>query len=251
MRKCSLNNQGFKTLVIDLDPQGNATQLMGGKRNSRSIYEAILGKVEIGKAIQKTEGPDLIASSPLLTQLGADLQDEAGREYRLKEILEDLPPKAYDYVLIDTPPALGIHTANALTSSDYVLITANADVLSLQGMEQLNTTIKTIKKRTNKELKILGILISRFQARVSVDQTVLDYLESKAEEMETIVFDTKIRNCSAVKEAQIMNQDIYTYAPKSNASKDFTKLTLEVLELTGHKKTPAPPKKRSKTTKAT
>ena len=136
----------------------------------------------------------------------------------------------YDYCIIDTPPALSILTINALTACTGAIIPAQADIYSLQGIGQLNNTIQTIKKYCNPALTIKGIILTRYNSRSVLSKEVTEMIEQTAAELNTKVFDTKIRECTAMKEAQAMKQDIFTYAPKSNASADYNAIIKELLE---------------------
>lgn len=228
----ALREKGFKVLVIDTDPQGNLTSWYSAKNYGKTSCDVMTGNIAIDDAIQHTEAMDIIASSPMLAHLDAELSSEPGKEYRLKEAMLGMKSK-YDYVLIDTPPALSIQLSNALTCSDGAILTAQADVFSLQGIDQLATTVKLIQKRMNANLRIYGILVSKFQTRVNVEKLSLKQMEAKAAEMGTKVFDTKIRTCSALKESAMKGKDIFRHAPKSNAAKDYAQLAEEILTITG------------------
>ena len=138
-----INNKGYKTLCIDMDAQGNLSYTANANDDLLTIYDLLAEDANINQAIQHTKNFDLIASSKALS--GADgFITDIGKEYKLKEILESVKNN-YDYIIIDTPPALGILTVNALTACDSVIIPAQADIYSLQGIEQLSKTIQPIK----------------------------------------------------------------------------------------------------------
>lgn len=189
----------------------------------------VLQKPEtIKEEIKNTSQGDIIASSPVLS--GADtLLTETGKEYRLKEAIE-LIKDLYDYVIIDTPPALGILTINALTACNGIIIPAGADIYSLQGISQLTGTIETVKKYCNNSLEILGILLTRYNSRAIISREVADMLEKTAKRLNTKLYNTKIRECTAIKEAQAMRESIFTYAPKSNATADYKALIDEIMK---------------------
>lgn len=218
---------GYKVLLIDLDAQGNLSYSMKTVNSALSSLEVLTGTATAQEAIIKTEQGDIIPASPALA--GADtLITETGKEYRLSEALESVKSE-YDYIIIDTPPALGTLTVNALTACDSVVIPAQADIYSLQGIAQLNNTIRTVKKYCNHSLKIKGILITRYNSRAVLTRDMVELLEDTAKNLETVVFNTKIRECIAIKEAQATQQDIYSYAPKSNAVIDYKSFTDEVI----------------------
>ena len=156
------------------------------------------------------------------------LLQDTGKEYRLKEAIAPVKRK-YDYIIIDTPPALGIITTNALTASDTVIIPAQAEIHSIQGIALLSEAITAIKKYTNPALKIAGIVITRYNGRAILSKDMKENLHRTAELLKTKVFSTPIRECIAVKEAQALRQDIFTYAPRSNATKDYNAVIDELL----------------------
>ncbi len=218
---------GYKVLLVDLDAQSNLSYNVKTVNSKLSSFEVLTQATTAREAIIKTESCDIIPASPALA--GADtLITETGKEYRLTEALETIKEN-YDYIIIDTPPALGTLTVNALTACDSVIIPAQADIYSLQGIGQLNNTIQTVKKYCNHSLKIKGILITRYNARAVLTRDMVELLEDTAEKLETIVFNTKIRECIALKEAQAIQQNIYSYAPKSNAAADYKSFTDEVM----------------------
>ena len=151
--------KGYKVLFVDLDAQGNLSYSLDAKQTNLTSLEVLTRQATAKEVIQKTETGDIMPSSLQLS--GADLMlTQMGKEYRLKEALEPLK-KSYDYIIIDTPPALGILTVNALTACTGVIIPAQADIYSLQGIGQLNNTIDAVKKYCNKDLILKGIVLTR------------------------------------------------------------------------------------------
>jgi len=219
--------KGYRTLFIDLDAQGNLTYTLGATTKGYNAL-GVLQRPETAKEeIQHTEQGDIIASSPSLA--GADtLITQTGKEYRLKEALETIAGE-YDYCIIDTPPALGILAINALTACTGAIIPSQADIYSLQGISQLNSTIETVRKYCNPSLSIMGIVLTRFNGRSIIRREVAEMLEHTADQLHTKLFSSKIRECVSLIEAQATRQTIYNYAPKSNASKDYTALVAEIL----------------------
>lgn len=153
-----------------------------------------------------------------------------GKEYRLKEALEQIE-NSYDYIILDTPPALGILTVNALTAADSVIIPAQADVYSLQGIAQLSETISTVRKYCNPKLKISGILLTRYNARAVLNRNIYDMMQEQAKNLDTKLFKTSIREAVAVREAQISQTSIFDYALKANVTEDFQNFINELLEV--------------------
>ena len=223
-----LSLKGYSVLFIDLDAQGNLSYTLGADTKGYNAM-GVLERPETAKEeIQHTPQGDIIASSPKLA--GADkLLEETGKEYRLKEALESLQG-AYDYIIVDTPPALGILTINALTACTGAIIPAQADIYSLQGIGQLNSTIETVKKYCNPSLSIMGIVITRFNGRSIIRREVAEMLEHTADQLRTKLYSSKIRECTALVEAQATKQNIYSYAPRSNATADYKALVDEIIK---------------------
>ena len=222
-----LSLKGYSVLFIDLDAQGNLSYTLGADTKGYNAM-GVLERPETAKEeIQHTPQGDIIASSPKLA--GADkLLEETGKEYRLKEALDSLQG-AYDYIIVDTPPALGILTINALTACTGAIIPAQADIYSLQGIAQLNSTIETVKKYCNPSLSIMGIVLTRFNGRSIIRREVAEMLERTAEQLHTKLYTSKIKECTALVEAQATKQNIYSYAPRSNATADYKALVDEIL----------------------
>ena len=221
-----LTLKGYRVLYVDLDAQGNLSYTLRADTNGLTAMELLQGR-NTQAAIQRTAQGDIIASSPSLA--GADtIITAVGKEYRLREALEPLGG-LYDYCIIDTPPALGILTINALTACNGAIIPAQADVYSLQGISQLHTTIETVKQYCNPALTIKGIVLTRYNSRAIISREVADMIEQTAGQLQTKLYKAKIRECTAIKEAQATQQDIYSYAPRSNATADYTALIAEIL----------------------
>lgn len=224
-----LFRKGKRVLAIDLDAQGNMSYTMQAKPGSGTALGVLLGELQAVDAVQQLgSGPDIIPASKIFSSADA-LITETGKEYRLKEALEPLRA-SYDYIVIDTPPAVGILTINALTAADAVIIPAQADIYSIQGVQQLAATIAPVRKYTNPGLKIAGILLTRYSARSILSRDAATLAGRVAASLNTKVFKTAIREGIAIKEAQISRQDIFTYAPKSKAASDYAAWIEEVLE---------------------
>lgn len=223
-----LTQRGEKVLFVDLDAQGNLSFAMGAGLQGYNAMGVLQRPETIKQEIQQTNNGDIVASSPAL--VGADMTiTETGKEYRLKEALGQVSGE-YTYCIIDTPPALGILTVNALTACDGVIIPAQADIYSLQGISQLNNTIQTVKKYCNNKLSVLGIVLTRYNKRAIISKEVAELIDETAIHINSKLFKTKIRECTAIKEAQAVKKNIFEYAPKSNASADYSALLKEILE---------------------
>ena len=223
-----LTQRGYKVLQIDLDGQGNLTYTAGADANKLTSFEVLHGKATAKEAIQRTAAGDIIPASPSLAGSDKDLTGE-GADKRLKEALEPIK-KEYDFIIIDAPPALGILTVNALTAADSLIITAQADIYSLQGIGQLYNTIAAIQHHTNKGLKIAGILLTRYNGRAILSRDLTDIAEQTAAQLKTKVFNAKIREGIAVKEAQATGQSVLTYSPRSNPARDYSDFIEELLK---------------------
>ena len=223
-----LTLKGYRVLHIDLDAQGNLTFCMGAGAAALSSLEVLTGTATAADAIRHTDNGDIIPASPALA--GADaLITATGKEYRLREALEPLHD-LYDYIVIDTPPALGILTINALTACTGAIIPSQADVFSLQGISMLGQTISTVRKYCNRYLKVKGIVLTRFNSRAVLSRDMADLINQTAQQLQTNLYQTKIRECTALKEAQAVQQDIFSYAPRSNAAADYKALVAEIIE---------------------
>jgi chromosome partitioning protein len=220
--------KGYRTLVIDLDAQSNLTYTTGVDGTVKTSFGVLAGEVSAKEAIQKKGNLSVIPASKQL--FGADaFITNTGKEYRLKEAIQDIT-SLYDYIIIDTPPALGILTVNALTACTDVIIPVQADIYSLQGVSQLIETIKPVKKYCNAGLNIAGLLLTRYNARSILSREITDLARQLAEQSQTKLFNTRIRECISIKEAQISQKSIFEYAPNSNATKDYTEFINELLQ---------------------
>lgn len=223
-----LIGKGFKVLFVDLDSQTNLTYGLGADAGQVNSMDVLTGEATAQEAVQHTQQGDIIPAGEDLA--GADkVITDTGKEYRLKEALADIAVN-YDYCIIDTPAALGTLTINALTASNSVIIPVQADIYSLQGIGQLAKSIEAVKKYCNKDLYIRGILATRYNGRAIISKDMLANLEEAAGQLNTRLYSTPIRECVSIKEAQASQQDIYSYAPKSNAAKDYKALIEEFLK---------------------
>jgi len=222
--------RGFRTLAIDLDAQGNLSYTFAVRTNdtvNATALGVLTGEISASAAIQHIETGDIIPSSKSLA--GADAFITAtGKEYRLKESLEPIL-SLYDYIIIDTPPALGILTVNALTACNSVIIPAQADIYSLQGIEQLAETIKPVRKYCNPALSVEGILLTRYNSRTVLSREVAEIAAGLAKKLNTRLFASAIRESVTVKEAQINQKSLFSYAPSANVTEDYRKLVDELL----------------------
>lgn len=222
-----LTLKGYSVLSVDLDAQRNLSYTARANMDGATILGVLTGEVKAEDAIQHTESGDLIPASKALAGADAVITD-TGKEYRLREALEPLQAR-YDYIILDTPPALGIVSINALTACDSVIIPAQADIYSLQGVEQLAETMKPVKKYCNRDLEIEGILLTRYSPRSVLSREVAELAERIAATLGTKLYKTTIREAVAVREAQISRKSLYSYAPKAKVTEDYSNFIEELL----------------------
>lgn len=225
-----LYHRGYKVLAVDLDPQSNFGLSSGidSLQVEQSLYDVFKKKSDVKDVIRKSPlGYDFLPGG--LALAGADMDfTQTGREFMLSEALETISD-GYDYCIVDTPPTLGILTVNALTACQGVIIPMAADAYSLQGLSQLNGLIESTRKYCNRNLEIMGLLITKYHERQNVTKTIDDMILKAADQLHTRVFRTKIRESVAIREAALMQNDFLTEAPKANASKDYNDFIDEVL----------------------
>lgn len=223
-----LHAKGYKVLGIDLDMQGNLSYTMGVPKGIPTILGVMLGEVPIENAIHETPDGDIIPYAKGLN--AAEKQfTETGREYILRKALEDIHGR-YDFIIIDTPPSLGILTVNALTAAHALIIPAQADIYSTQAILETHRTMQKVKEYCNHELKYAGILLTRYNGRATITKEAEEHINGIADKMGTKVFAARIREGVAIKEAAAMRQPLQKYAPNSNAATDYTALIAELLE---------------------
>lgn len=226
---CCLIKNGFRTLAVDLDPQGNLTfSLNGDSELAASIYDVFTGEVRPQHAVQRLECCDLISSSILLS--GVELEHtNAGREFLLRDALA--PLKAYyDFIVVDTPPNLGILTINAFACSDYIIVPVLSDIFSLQGLAQLHDSVQHIKAACNPDVKFLGIVLTRYNARTVLNREILGTAQMIAQSLDIPMFNTRIRSSIAVCEAQSAQISLLKYAPANQVVRDYFSLASEIQE---------------------
>ncbi len=219
-----LVSMGRKVLLIDLDPQANLSQSLGYPEQELTIYGALRGEQAL-KPIEVLPGLDLIPSTLDLSGAEIELSTEAGREFILKELLEPLRA-SYDYIIIDSPPSLGLLTINAFTASNEILIPLQSQYLALQGLTKLLEVIGKIQKRLNKSLKVGGVFITQYDSRKVLHREVA---ESIGDHFKAKLFKTRIRDNIALAEAPALGQDIFRYNAKSYGAEDYLALCKEVI----------------------
>lgn len=221
-----LNARGMKALAIDLDPQRNLTFIGAASAKGLTILDVIKGTANAADAIQHTAQGDIIAASEWLA--GADMVIRNADT--LRDALEPIISK-YEHIVIDTAPTLGTLTVNALTACNRVIIPAQADILSIQGVSSLYDVIRDVKNHSNPSLTIAGILLTRQNPRTTITKQFTEGLNAAAGKMDTQLFNAKIRECTTTKEAQALQRSIFEYAPRANVTADYTAFIDELLDM--------------------
>jgi chromosome partitioning protein len=220
--------KGFAVLAVDLDPQSNLSFILGTDYDAPTIYDLMKGALDAEKCVQRTAQCDLIGGSLMLS--GADLEfNDTGREYIVAEAIEPLKER-YDFIVMDSPPQLGVLTINALTAAHDVIIPMGADTFSLQGLAQLNATIAKVRKRCNPGLNIAGLLMARYNGRTVLGRELREEIAARAEMLGSRLYDTIIRDSVSVKEAQTMRESLFAAAPKAGATTDYMDFIEEYLK---------------------
>lgn len=226
----SLAKKGKKVLLIDTDPQGNATSGLGvSKELEYSVYDVIVNETEMEKAIKKTKTKNLHICPSTINLAGAEVElvSMMSREHRLKEKL-DLVKDNYDYIIIDCPPSLGLITLNTFTAADSVLIPIQCEFYALEGLGQLMNTINLVKKHLNKELKIEGALLTMYDMRTNLSNQVV---KEVSKYFGNNVYKTVIPRNVKLSEAPSYGMSIAEYDSRSKGAKSYEKLAKEFLKI--------------------
>ena len=226
----SLASNDLKILLIDSDPQGNATTGLGVDKSVErpTIYDVLFSDVHLSTTIVKTdfEGLDMVPANRNLVAANLELVDLPNRESRLKSKLDEVRGN-YDYILIDCPPALDLLTLNALLAADSVLVPIQCEFFALEGISQLMDTVERIKESFSHNLKIEGILLTMYDDRTNLTKQVADDLK---EFFQDEVFKTVIPRSIRLAEAPSYGKPILQYDVRSKGSESYVKLAKELLE---------------------
>lgn len=222
-------SRGLRVLLVDCDPQGNATTSLGiAKRNLRgTTYELIMGLMDVNATIQKSgrTGLDIIPASEHLAGAMVELTAIERREWRLAEGLKQIDGK-YDWILLDCPPSLGLLTLNALCASEQVLIPLQCEYLALEGLAQLKGTIDRVQEYLNARLGIIGVVMTMYDGRTNLAQQVVEEVRRYFPQN---IFNTLIPRSVRVSEAPSYGQLLAEYDPQSRAAQAYRALADELL----------------------
>jgi chromosome partitioning protein len=221
---------GKKTLVVDLDSQGNSCSGLGVKKNGgqKGLYEALVGLVDVEEIIHPTEVDNLsiIPANINLSGAQVELVSMPEREFRLKKVI-DRVKDSYDFILIDAPPSLGLLTINGLVASDSVIIPIQCEYYALEGLSQLLKTINLVKKRLNAALKLEGVLLTMYDTRTNLSKQVMEEI---IEYFKNRVYKTVIPRNVKLAEAPSFGKPISSYDPKSVGALSYYNLSKEIVE---------------------
>lgn len=222
-----LSEKGYRTLLVDMDPQTNATDTYRAKTEETGTLYDLMVNGDTEDIIQHTDLGDIIAGDQLLKDADKQISGPSAN-FRLKKGLKEIAPD-YDYIILDTPPALGILLINALTASDGCIIPLTADRYSLQGLTALKKNIDDVKEYTNPNIEVYGLLLVKFGGRMNTEKAVVKALEDYAVSLSTKIYDIKIRNTNTVQKAQLSRQGLFAYDPTCTAAIDYKAFINEVI----------------------
>lgn len=223
----ALSNLGKKVLLIDLDPQGNLSYSLGIPDDAPTIADVITGSKTLDEVLVEREGLHVAPSNMFLADIELSIQGVKDRLYVLKSLLDSYV-KEYDYVLIDCSPSKSLLTINALVLADKVITTILLDVLSVQGLNQINRTIYDVKRGFNKNLSFIGILPINVDLRSNISKEILTFVE---ENFDIPLIKTYIRSCVKFAEAPSFGESVFAYAPHSTGAEDYHVLAKEIILL--------------------
>lgn len=227
----SIGQLGKKVLVLDMDPQGNTTSGYGIDKNTveNTIYEVIIDGLDIRKAIIKTEFDNIhiVAAASELAGAEIELANEDDREYKLRDSIDKIKD-SYDYIFIDCPPSLGMLTINSLTAVDSVLIPIQCEYYALEGVSQLMSTYKLVKKRLNPKIEIQGVVLSMFDGRANLSIQVVEEVKKY---FKGSVYTTLIPRNVRLAEAPSYGKPVIYYDSKCRGTLAYKDLAEEFIEL--------------------
>lgn len=227
---------GKRVLLVDIDPQANTTSGIGlnPRKLDKSIYHALIGKIPVDSIIKKTSilSVDILPSSAALAGAAIELVDMRNREYKLKEVLEPIRRK-YDFIIIDSPPSLGLLTLNALTASQKTIIPVQCEYYALEGLADLLRTIQLVNTNLKAKIGIMGALLTMYDRKSRLHRAVAKEIRRK---FPGYVFEAVIPRNISLAEAPSFGKTILQYDPYSHGAKAYRQLAEEILKMEGLRK---------------
>ncbi len=223
-----LAEEGRRTLLVDMDPQGNASSGLGIRAGKKTVYEALVGECTLESTVEKTRQKKLFVAPADIRLAGAELELASleRREYRMRAALEPIK-NDYDYILIDCPPSLGLITVNALTTARSVLVPIQCEYYALEGVTALMNTVQRVKRSLNPGLDIEGVVLTMMDGRTNLSIQVVAEVKKHFKKQ---VFDTVIPRNVRLGEAPSHGLPIHMYDPRSSGAAAYQALAREVLK---------------------
>ena len=218
----ALSRMGYSVLFLDLDPQGNLTDVMLPNASGLTIMDVLTGKATLQEAATVTQYGDIVRSDP---NMEADEIEPA----QLAEALKPAGP-VWDYCIIDNGPTLNGLTICSIYAADYIVLPTQADRFGVKAVNQLLATIRATEQAEGRAGAVLGVLLTRFNSRAIISRQARQSLRETVKKAGSDLFQTEIRQCVSIPESQAAGMDVYTYAPRSNAAIDYRAVTTEMLE---------------------
>ena len=223
-----LTYRNKRVLALDLDGQKNLTKMAGVDQVGPTAYSVMMHEVPIEKAIIKTEWFSLIQGSSSLFTIGTAIPEGVDRVMRIRKAIRSVKDN-YDYCIIDTAPAVDVVTVNALMAADYVVIPAEANELSTDGIVAINDRVNDIREYANKNLKIAGILLTRYRKQTNIARDYKEIFEAYAKKIGTKLFSTEIREAIVFSEIPSVHQPVFQYQGNSSGAEDYNAFVDELL----------------------
>ena len=218
-----------RTLLVDLDPQANSSiAFLDGAEVTHSMFDVLAGSTTLRDVVKPSKDPNLFVAPAklVLSKLEVHLAGQFDAPFKLKDALGPVM-REYDYVVIDTPPALGILTVNALVASSHLLVPIQAAYFAIEGTDDLLETYQRVRSRPNPDLKVVGVVITMFDKRTNISKDALGQIRAV---FGNVLCKTRISKNVRLEESPAYKETIFAYAPKSTGAKEYMKLAMEVMQ---------------------
>lgn len=227
----SLKRKGKRVLLIDIDPQGSSSSVYHTDENEATLGDIIYNDTPANECIQHLPLGDIISADKELMDADQHVKVDAHYYFHLSRACKSVE-NLYDFIILDCPPGNGVLLANVYSYADYIIVPVTMDKFGVQGLDELTSVIKSYSEELNPKLKVLGILITKYKGRQNLTKDLeSDLIPQLAKNMDTRVFDTKIRESVKCQEAQAMSVSLYDYAPTSTVAQDYDQFADEVLKV--------------------